>query len=56
MTSKTLQVLNLGNNSIGNEGALRLATPLLSESCSLRHLFLDENNIGAVGALALAKV
>ena len=52
-SSRSLISLNLANNSIGDEGAMLIANPLIKESTTLRQLILTENNIGPTGAQAI---
>ncbi|KAF9375877.1 hypothetical protein BGX21_003661 [Mortierella sp. AD011] len=53
-TNTTLTTLNLGDNSIGNEGALALPEALKTNT-TLIPLRLQDNSIGKEGALALSE-
>jgi hypothetical protein len=50
-----LEALHLNNNSIGDLGAILLASALQSGECSLTTLDLSPNKIGNTGAVALGK-
>jgi Ran GTPase-activating protein (RanGAP) involved in mRNA processing and transport len=52
--NSTLQTINLGVNSIGDEGAKAVAEALKVNS-TLQTIFLDNNGIGAEGAKAVAE-
>ena len=51
---RSLSVLDLGFNGIGDEGATALALHVVAGNHSLKTLFLSGNNIGEKGAVALA--
>lgn len=51
-----LQVLDLGGNQIGDQGACELAKALLIPNGVLRTLDLSKNSVGDAGAMELAKV
>jgi Ran GTPase-activating protein (RanGAP) involved in mRNA processing and transport len=52
--TSTLQVLDLGGNGIGDEGAIYLALAL-EQNDTLQELLLQDNGIGDAGAKALAR-
>ena len=52
----TLQILRLGGNNLGPDGAALLAAPLSEEGCAICELSLPQNSLGAEGAEALAPV
>ena len=41
----TLEIINLSNNQIGNNGAVSFTRVLLNPDCSLKYLYLNHNNL-----------
>ncbi|KAJ3002666.1 T-complex-associated testis-expressed protein 1, partial [Thoreauomyces humboldtii] len=54
MDNRTLEILNLSHNLLGDEGARALATVLTSPTTSLTRLILSNNQIGQTGGTFIA--